>query len=195
MKTGKHIRMAVLGAMLVALGGALALAAETFAPDPVHSSALFKVRHFGVAYVRGVFTDISGAIVMDKKKPGASSVQISIGTASVDTNMKPRDEDLKSDHFLDVAKYPKMSFKSRKVARVKKDQYKVTGDFTLHGVTKTITVPVTLLGEGKDPRGNIRIGFESNFTIKRSDYGMKFMVPAVGDKVEISLVIEAVKKQ
>lgn len=172
-----------------------AKAADTYTVDPVHTSAMFKVGHLGIGFVRGAFTDVAGTVTYDKKNAAGNSVTITIKTESVNTFNADRDTHLRSEDFFDTAKFPEMSFTSKSFKKIKDGQFEVTGDFTLHGVTKTITVQANVLGEGDDPWGSYRAGFETAFTIKRSDYGMDKMIPAAGDKVEITLVVEGIKKK
>ena len=181
-------------AVTLAVASVNSPAADTYQVDAVHSSALFKVRHLGISNVTGGFTDIAGTISADKKNPEKSTVEITIQTASVDTHNNMRDNDLRSPNFFDAQKYPAMSFKSTKVKKLSASKYEVTGNFTLHGVTKTIKVRVDFLGEGKGMKGETRAGFETAFTIKRSDYGMKSDIPIVGDDVQITLSVEAARK-
>jgi polyisoprenoid-binding protein YceI len=176
------------------LAGGTARAADTYQIDPVHSFASFSIGHLGIGLVRGFFSDIAGTIVDDEKDAGKDAVEVTIKTASVNTHVDKRDEDLRSPNFFDVQKYPAMTFKSVKVVR-KGIQYTVTGDFTLHGVTKRITVTAKHMGAGKDPWGGFRTGFAADFTIKRSDFGMTYDAPpAIADTVDISVSFEAVKK-
>jgi polyisoprenoid-binding protein YceI len=187
------LKVLFIALALAALCGARAIAAPAaYQIDPVHTTAFFKVGHLGIGFVRGGFTDIAGTVIVDTKKPAADSVNMTINVASIFTNNSKRDDDLKSPNFFDAANYPTMSFKSRKFTNVRGNLYKVTGDFTLHGVTKTITVGAQMLGEGKDPWGGYRAAFESAFKIKRSDYGMTKEIPMAGDEVEITLIVEGV---
>jgi polyisoprenoid-binding protein YceI len=194
MKRSIYLRMALLALAMIAFTNARAFSADKYEIDPVHSFPTFKVRHLGISTVTGVFTDISGTIMFDKKIPSKSSVSIIVKTTSVNTNSQKRDEDLRSSNFFDVDKYPEMKFVSKKVAKGKGNTYRITGIFTMHGVSRTITVPVSLSGQVKDPWGGFRSAFTANFSIKRSDYGMKSMIPLVGDKIDITLEVEAVKK-
>lgn len=196
MKNIKSMHILILAlAALIASARPAAAAADTYAVDPVHSSALFKVGHLGISFVRGAFTDISGTVKYDKKNPANNFVEITIKTDSVNTFNADRDTHLRSDDFFDTAKYPDMSFKSKSFKKMKNGKFQVTGNFTLHGVTKTITVQAEVTGEGGDPWGNHRAGFETAFAIKRSDYGMDKMIPAAGDKVLITLVVEGIKNK
>lgn len=168
---------------------------EVFDIDAVHSTAGFKVRHLGVSNVKGIFDDISGVINLDRANVSKSSVKVVIKTDSVDSNNEKRDEHLKSEDFFDAKNFPEMTFVSTGVKKTGKDTLEVTGDFTLHGVTKRIKVKVEKVGEATDPKAGTRIGYDAEFNIKRSDYGMGKMIPAVGDKVSISLSIEAILKK
>lgn len=176
-------------------------APEAFTVDRNHSAAEFKVRHL-MSNVGGKFTDFAGSANLDKANPAASSVEFTIQTASIDTAVADRDKDLKSANFFDVEKYPTITFKSTKITPTKtKDTYDVTGDFTLHGVTKQITIPVAFLGFGKDPWGNERAGFELNTTLNRKDYGMNWNKALdqggflLADDVKINVNLEMVKKK
>ena len=194
-KTGTRISNFVLFVVLLFFGPIVSAAdTETYEVDPVHSTAFFKVGHYGFGFVRGGFTDISGKIVIDKAHYTNSTVDIVIKTESINTENNQRDEHLKSKDFFDVAEFPIMRFKSREIKKHSKNLYEVAGDFTLHGITKTITVPVKFIGEGKDHYGAYRAGFETEFSIKRSEYGMTKYIPAAGDTVEITLVIEGIRK-
>jgi polyisoprenoid-binding protein YceI len=168
-------------------------AADTFAIDPVHSSVVFKIRHMKLADFYGRFNDISGAVSFDKEDAAKSSVNAEVKVESVDTNNEKRNQHLKSPDFFNAKQFPVMSFKSTKVEK-SGDDYKVTGDFSLHGVTKSITVDFKKVGEGKGMQGETRIGGATEFTIKRSDYGITFMPDGLGDEVGIILSLEGVKK-
>ena len=171
-----------------------AFAADTFQIDPVHSEAGFQIRHV-VTKVRGRFAKFSGTILYDQANPAKSSVDVAIDASSITTENDMRDKDLRSEKFFDVAKYPTLTFKSTSVKPTGKDQLEVTGTFTLHGVTKTITIPVKALGVAPGMAPNTTVaGFEGGLTIKRSDYGITTYVPVVGDEVEISLNVEALKQ-
>jgi len=166
-------------------------AGDTYTIDPGHSSVTFKVKHFGIGYTHGRFRKLTGQMVVDKKA-SKSSVKINIEAASVYTNDKKRDKHLKSPDFFNVKQFPTVSFVSSKVAKAGKG-YKVTGKLTLHGVTKTVTVKMKKVGEGKDPYGKFRIGFEGSLSIKRSAYNMKKMIGPAGDKISLTIAIEGIK--
>ena len=171
-----------------------ALAADTYVVDPIHSPLIFKIKHLGVSNFYGRFNEVTGTFTVDEKNPAASSVEINIKTESVDTNNPERNTHLKSPDFFNAKEFPVITFKSKKIKETAKDNYEVTGDLTLHGVTKPLAVKLTRIGTGKDPWGGFRMGFESTFTIKRSDFDMKFMADLVGDEVQLMLSIEGVKK-
>jgi polyisoprenoid-binding protein YceI len=174
--------------------------AATWNIDPEHSNIGFKVRHLMVSNVRGSFEKHTGVVYIDDKDITRSKVEVTIDTASINTNVQKRDEHLRSADFFDVAKYPTMTFVSKKVAKAGKDKLSVTGDLTLHGVTRQVVLNVEgLTGESKDPWGNIRRGATATTTISRKDYGLVWNKAletggvAVGDEVVITLEIEMIK--
>ncbi len=174
-------------------------AADGFVVDKVHSEATFQVRHM-MSRVSGKFDDFGGKVNIDRANPGASSVELTIKTASIDTGVADRDKHLRSADFFDAEKNPEITFKSTKiVAGKKKDTYEVTGDLTMHAVTKHITIPVEFGGFGKDPWGNERAGFSLTTTVNRKDYGINWNKGLdaggvlLGDDVTINVNIEAMK--
>jgi polyisoprenoid-binding protein YceI len=174
------------------LAAAAPAAATTFKIDAVHSSVLFKVKHFGVANVYGRFNEIAGTIEYDNAVPEKSSVQFEIRTDSVDTHAEGRDNHLKSADFFNAAQFPTIAFNSTKVEKTGETTFRVTGDLTLLGVTKPTTFEVELTGEGKHPRSQkAMIGFESHGTIQRSNWGMEFMNGPLSDEVQLILSFEA----
>ena len=182
--------------LAVALVSAFVLsanAADTFKVDSVHSFVLFSVQHVGIANTYGRFNDITGTVVFDKDNPSKSSVELSVPIESLDTHNSIRDRSLKSPDFFNAKQFPTMTFKSTKVEG-SGDMLKVSGDLTIRGVTKPLTVDFKKGGEGKGVFGEVRGGGETRFTIKRSDFGMNFQQGAVGDEVTIILSLEGVKK-
>ncbi len=178
---------------------ASAFAADNFIVDKMHSEAVFQVRHL-VSRVSGKFDDFNGAISVDQANPVASSVEFTIKTASINTGVTDRDKHLRSADFFEVEKFPEISFKSNSIKPSgRKDVYDVTGTFRMHGVTKTITVPVEFLGFIKDPRGSQRAGFAVHTNLNRKDYGISWnrALDAGGtllsDDVDITVNIEAAK--
>jgi len=188
-------------ALAAALSLPAAAATSTWQIDQNHSSAQFAVRHLGLSTVRGAFTKVNGAIQFDDKDITKSSVDVTIDAASVDTRVDGRDKDLRSDHFFEVAKYPTLTFKSTKVEQVEVGKLKVTGDLTIHGVTKQVVLDV----EGptaavKDPWGNQRAAASATTKINRQDFGVKCNAKmdnggwVVGDDVAITIDVEMVQK-
>jgi len=192
-------RSLILSALL--LGAAsIASATDAFTIDSRHSEAMFRVRHF-MSKVSGKFPDVSGVVNIDKANPAASSVNVSIKTATIDTGVADRDKHLRSADFFDTDKFPEISFKSTKIAPTsRKDVYDVTGDFTMHGVTKQITLPVEVLGWQSGPQGD-RVGFSLNTSVNRKDYGVIWNRALdnggymLGDDVEVNVAVEAVKRK
>lgn len=183
--------MRFLVPVLAAIGSLTA--ADTYAIDPAHTAALFTINHLGFSNAWGRFNDVSGSITWDDADASKCAVNIVIKAASVDTGTVKKDEHLKSPDFFSVKEFPELTFVSSKFVAKAGNVYDVTGKFTLHGVTKEITIPVTKIGAGKDPWGKDRVGFDSVFTIKRSDYGMNFMAGGLSDSVQITFASEGVK--
>jgi len=170
---------------------ASAAAQDTWKIDPAHSAAQFSVRHLGISTVRGAFTKVSGTAQFDAANPGKSSVQATIDAASVDTRVEMRDKDLRSANYFDVAKYPTITFQSKKVEAVAQGKLKVTGDLTIHGVTKEVVLDVDGPSDAmKDPWGNMRRGASATTKINRRDFGVNGAPGLVGDDIAIALDIE-----
>lgn len=167
---------------------------QAYTIDPVHTSVLFRVKHAGIANFYGRFIDVEGDVQYSSSNPDKNEIKITIASDSVKTWSEKRDNHLKSPDFFNVKEYPEISFKSTKIEPGENDTYQVTGMFSLHGVKKKITVEARKTGEGEGPEGNQRIGFETKFSIKRSNYDMNNYMSAIGDDVTIILSIEAVKK-
>jgi polyisoprenoid-binding protein YceI len=172
---------------------ASAAAQETWQLDPPHSSAQFSVRHLGVSTVRGAFTKVSGTVVYDPNNLAKSSIEATIDATSVDTRVEMRDNDLRSSNFLDVQKYPTITFTSKKIERVDVGKLKIVGNLTIHGVTKEAVLDVDGPSEPmKDPWGNMRMGASAATKISRKDYGVSGASGAVGDELSITLDIEMI---
>jgi len=187
-------RFAVLAAVLAVVPSAWA--AETYQLDKAHTTVGFQVRHI-FTMLGGKFQEFSGTIQIDRAKPEASSVEFTIQADSIFTNEPKRDAHLKSPDFFDVARYPTITFTSSSVKPAGKDSWLVTGTLTMRGVTKQVTLPVTFLGEGKDPWGNDKMGFETSTTLNRQDYGISWNKTLdqggvlVGDEVKVQVSVEA----
>jgi polyisoprenoid-binding protein YceI len=171
-----------------------ARAADNYQLDGVHSAIFFRVKHFGVGYCYGRFNDISGSVTLDEQNPAACALEIRARAESIDTNNAKRDQHLKGPDFFNAREFPVITFKSKQVKLTRPQTYEVTGDLTLHGVTRAVTIQLQRVGAGKDPRGTYRTGFETSFTVKRSDFGMKFMSGGIGDEVWLLVGFEAVRQ-
>jgi len=163
--------------------------AGTFEVDTVHSTVQFQVMHLGTAWAFGRFNAFTGTFTIDADKPENSKVDVSIDTASVDTNHKGRDAHLSGPDFLDVKQFPTATFKSKSVAK-KGDTYAVTGDLTLHGVTKSVTIDMQHTGGIEAPKLGKKMGFLGTLAISRSAYGIKFMPDGLGDEIKLTLSVE-----
>jgi polyisoprenoid-binding protein YceI len=180
-------------AMLLTVSAA---AQDAWQLDPPHSSAQFSVRHLGVSTVRGAFTKVSGSVVYDPANLNKSSIQAAIDAASVDTRVEMRDNDLRSPRFLDAQKYPTITFQSKKVEAAGADKLKVTGDLTIHGVTKEVVLDVDGPTPSiKDPMGKdrLRMGASATTKINRNDFGVSGLPGIVGDDITITLDVEMTK--
>ncbi len=169
--------------------------------DPAHSTAQFTVRHLGISNVTGSFTKVSGTVALNEKDITQSHVSASIDVNSVDTRVEMRDKDLKSPNFFDVAKYPTIEFKSKRIVK-DGDKLKLIGDLTIHGTTREVTLDVdSITPEISDPWGNTRRGFSATTTISRKDFNIVYNTllktgeAAVGDVVKIQIDAELVKKK
>jgi polyisoprenoid-binding protein YceI len=199
MKPMMYRRLLAATALLAAIAIPAAPArADVYAVDPGHSEVSFQIRHL-VSQVRGRFNDFKGTINFDPQSPAKSSVEFSVKATSIDTALPDRDKHLRSPDFFDVDKFPEITFKSTAIKSTGKNSYAVTGNFTMHGVTKSITLPVTFLGSAKDPYGNDKAGFETTTTLNRKDYGMVWNAALdnggviLGDDVKIEINLEAAK--
>jgi len=184
-----------LSALAVALLLTVSAAAQdTWQLDPPHSSAQFSVRHLGVSTVRGAFTKVSGSVVYDPANLSKSSIQATIDASSVDTRVDMRDNDLRSPNFFDVQKYPTITFKSKKIEPAGPGKLKITGDLTIHGVTKEVVLDVDgPTAAIKDPWGNPRRGASASTKVIRQDFSVNGAPGVVGDEISITLDVEFIK--
>lgn len=173
-----------------------AQAADKYLLDPSHTTVMFGVSHLGFSKHLGRFNKVEGAFTLDAAAPEKSSVAVTIDAASIDTNDAKRDEHLRNKDFFDVATYPTLTYKSTAVKKTGENTATVTGDLTLHGVTKPVTLEVTLAKAGPHPVDNTKImaGFSARGTLKRSDFGMTYGLPVLGDEVELIIETEAIKQ-
>jgi polyisoprenoid-binding protein YceI len=172
--------------------------AATWQIDPAHSNVSFSVRHMMVSNVRGEFTKVSGTVEGDEKTPTQAVINATIDATSISTREAKRDDHLKSGDFLDVAKYPTITFKSKRIEPSGTGQFKVTGDLTLHGVTREVVLNVSdLTPPIKDPMGKTRAGTHATTKIDRKDFGINWSKTMdgggllVGNDVDISIDVEA----
>ena len=171
-----------------------ALAADTYKIDPVHGTVIYRVSHFNVGQAYGRFNSPTGEIMWDSGDPTKSTFTFEVKSADVDTGNPKRDAHLKSPDFFDAKQFPTISFKSTGVKSVGDNKLEVTGDLNLHGVTKSITVPITKTGEGDTKMMGYRTGWLAETDLKRSDYGVNGLQGAVGDDVHLIVSFEAVKQ-
>ena len=182
----------------LAIGSAL-LSANVMAADYVvdkqgqHAFVDFKISHLGYSYITGTFKDIDGTFSFDAAKPEDSKIEFNVNTASVFTNHAERDKHIASADFLNASKFAKATFVSTSVKSTGEKTADVTGDLTIAGVTKPVVVKATFLGEGKDPWGGYRAGFEGTTSIKRSDFGKQKDLGPASDAVELYVSFEGVK--
>ena len=183
-----------------------ALAVDIYKIDPAHTTITFSVRHLGINSVKGQFKEFAGSIIVDNKtvKDASGTIQVK----SVDTGIAQRDDHLRSADFFDAAKYPTITFKSKRIKkepvytrhRLPDGRITIVADFTIHGVTKELRLPAKISGPIKDPFGNVRIGLEAKTKVKRKDYGINFHqvlergVLLVGEEVELGIHAEAIKQ-
>ena len=171
----------------------------TWLVDPAHSKVGFAVKHMGIATVRGEFNDFEGTLEIGEDL-SASKAYGTVKVQSVDTNEQQRDDHLRSADFFDAAEYPELSFESTRIEQLDDEEFRITGNLTLHGVTGEVVLHADLQGTDVDPWGNERVGIEITGQLSRGDYGMKFNQALgsgnmlVGDKVKLALDISAVRQ-
>jgi len=185
---------AVLAALVLSvLGAARARAADDYAIDGMHSGVNFKISHLGLSWIYGRFDGFSGDFTIDPDDPGKSSFAMTIKAESIDTNNPKRDDHLRSPDFFNVKQFPVISFKTTSVKAVN-GGYEVTGDFTMHGVTKSITFPLMGGQKAEFPKGMQRTGYSTELTLKRSEFGIDKFAEMLGDEVRIAISFEGTKK-
>jgi polyisoprenoid-binding protein YceI len=167
--------------------------------DPSHTHVEFAAKHMMIATVKGRFAEVSGSVVLDEGDLANSSVEVTMGAASIDTRQEQRDEHLRSADFLDVATHPTLTFKSTRIEAAGEGEFRVIGDLTIRGVTREVTLNATDEGRGMDPWGGERMGFSAKTVIDRRDFGLVWNAALetggvlVGNEVKISLEVEVVK--
>ena len=178
-----------------ALSGLTAAKSVKYTFDPAHTQIIFAANHLGFSFSHGRFMKFDGFFTFDPAAPESSEVNVTVETASVDMGSDKWDEHLKGADFLNVEKFPQMTFKSTKIEKTCEKTGKLTGDFTLLGVTKPVTLDVTYNGSGVHPYSNNNIaGFSAAGTIKRSEFGMTGSIPAVGDDVFLIIQVEGIRQ-
>ena len=185
--------LALVIGTLVCAGGSSASAADEYAYDLVHSSVSFKARHLDISWIHGRFNEVEGRFSLDREDPSKSKFELTIKTDSVDTANKARDEHLRQPDYFDTKQFPTIEFKSTSTKAIK-GGYEVTGDFTMHGTTKKVTL-VLLGGKEHDFKGVKRVAFSTELSLKRSDYGFdKNAIGPIGDEALILIDCEGVRK-
>lgn len=171
-------------------------ATDTYKIDTkgAHASIKFKIKHLGYSWLYGRFDTFDGTLMLDEKAPENAKIEVSIDTSSINSNHAERDKHLKGTDFLDVKKYPSASFKSTSVSISGDNTGVLKGNLTLHGVTKSIEIPVTHIGGGNDPWGGYRHGFSGSTTLTLKDYGIDFNLGPASTQVELILDIETIKQ-
>jgi polyisoprenoid-binding protein YceI len=187
------IRLAVPIAALAFTASAVAQT-NTWQIDPAHSSAQFSVKHLGVSTVRGAFTKVSGSAKFDPADPSKVSLEATIDATSVDTRVDMRDKDLRSPNFLDVEKYPTITFRSKHAESAGEGKLRITGDLTIKGTTKEVVLDVDGPSAAiKDPWGNQRIGASASTKISRKDFGVSADAGMIGDDLTITIDAELIQ--
>ncbi|HAU5566258.1 hypothetical protein VH86_12825 [Pantoea sp. BL1] len=172
----------------------LASAADyKFDKEGQHAFVQFRIQHLGYSWLYGTFKDFDGTFTFDEANPASDKVNVTLNTASLDTNHAERDKHIRSADFLNTAKFPQATFASTAVKKEGND-YKITGDLTLNGVTKPITLDARLLGEGKDPWGGYRAGFEANGEIVLKEFNITKDLGPASQKAELIISVEGVRQ-
>ncbi|MBT1065633.1 YceI family protein [Bowmanella sp. Y26] len=187
----------LLAASLLALMGTAPLAhAADYAIDTkgAHASVNFKVKHIGFSWLTGRFNKFDGQFSYDAENPTASTIEVNIDTTSIDSNHAERDKHIRSGDFLNVSKFPTAKFVSTKVVKDDDNELNIHGNLTLHGVTKPVVIEVEKVGEGKDPWGGYRVGFEGSTTISMREFGIEHKLGDLADTVELELHVEGIRK-
>lgn len=161
--------------------------------EGAHASILFKIKHLGYSWLTGRFNHFDGHFSFDEKQPDNASIEVTVKTASVDSNHAERDKHLRGKKFLDVKKFPLATFKSTRYQQTGAGTGILSGNLTLHGVTRPVSMNVKQIGAGKDPWGGFRRGFETRFTIHLHDYGIQHDLGPASESLELIIYIEGIK--
>lgn len=187
------MKIRIVAALLFVGMAFSAVGAETYDIDPVHSVAVFRIKHLGVSYTYGLFPNLSGSFTYDPEDPAACAIEVTASLRDMTTEHPDRDSHLRSEDFFNAAKFAVITFKSTEWKEGEKGKYEVAGELTLLGVTRPVTVAAEWVGRGTDMHGDDRCGFDATLTIKRSDFGMDGFLDAAGDEVRLQIGIEGIK--
>lgn len=187
------MRTLLLTGLITTLLATRGIAADQYEVDPTHTSITFLIGHIGLSECHGRFNTVSGNFVIDSTNPESSKFAITMDVASVDTNNKKRDDHLRSPDFFNAKQFPTLTFESTSV-KPTSDGYEVTGNLTLHGVTKPVKFMLRGGKTAEFPQGTLRTGFTTALAVKRSDFGMNNALEAIGDDVKILMSFEGIKK-
>jgi polyisoprenoid-binding protein YceI len=188
--------VATLTTTLIAISPAYA--AESYQLDGSHTAVIFGVSHMGLSYTYGRFNEVKGSYELDRENLADSKFTMLINAGSIDTNSQGRDQHLKGPDFFNASQFPAISFESTKVVPKSvegKTVLTITGNLTMHGVTKPITFDLLMVGEGQGPRGDFRTGFHTDTKIMRSQFGMTNMIPNIGDEIAVTISFEGLRQQ
>ena len=182
--------------LITALSGASLLQAADYVIDTekAHAFIQFRIKHLGFSWLLGRFNDFEGSFSYDENNPAASRVKVTVRTASIDSNHAERDKHLRSDEFLDVEKYPEAVFVSTSYTEGEDKTAVLSGDLTLHGVTRAVSIAVKPIGHGPDPWGGKRRGFEGSTTLKLADYNINYDLGPAAREVELFLSVEGIEQ-
>jgi polyisoprenoid-binding protein YceI len=184
----------VPSALALALCMAVVSRADTYQLDPVHSTGVFSIHHFNAGYVWGLIGQPTGTIEYDAADATKLAFTVSVSLDNLDTQNARRDADLKGPDWFNAKQFPTIDFKSTAVKKTGDTTYDVTGDLTMHGVTKSVTVSMEMTGVGQGMQGETRLGFQTTFTVHREDFDLKTDPGAVGDDVRITVALEGIKQ-
>lgn len=186
--------LSVLTLVGVGLFASTLVHAANYKVDPAHSFVQFRIKHLGYSWLIGRFNDVKGTIAWDESNPNASTINVAIDTTLVDTNHAKRDKHLRSEDFLEVAKFPTATFVSKGYEGTA-DAGTLSGDLTIRGVTRSVSFPVTRIGQGDDPWGGYRVGFEGKLDLTRADYGDKYNLGPASETLLLELFVEGIREK
>lgn len=190
----KNLSSLVAGALLLSAGSALA-ANYKIDKQGQHAFVQFRIQHLGYSWIYGTFKDFDGTFTFDEQDPAKNAVNVNVNTASIDTNHAERDKHLRSAAFFNVEKYKQAKFESTRVEKKSGQDYTIIGNLTLHGVTKPVTLNAKLVGQGNDPWGGYRAGFEANGTIKLKDFAITTDLGPASQQAELIISVEGVRQK